>query len=178
MQSLPGGKNKRGIKSYKETVPHQQTAAKKTQTKNALHHYRNARSITSTYSIKKYFYTIDSFFEIEPVRVHTAHNIKKDDILVTVTILSTCSNTIRGIHLHVHLSTSLAKPFKAIEARGCESWVTNLSIIPHTLGILTANISYCVILLKYVNNSQVNMSIVLYLEKCPLPYPPTTPLPP
>ena len=36
---------------------------------------------------------------------------------------------------------------------------TNLSIVPHTLGILTANITCCIILLEYVNKSQVNVSI-------------------
>ena len=38
-------------------------------------------------------------------------------------------------------STSLAKSQKALEARSCKPWVTNLSIVPHTLGILTANIT-------------------------------------
>ena len=40
-------------------------------------------------------------------------------------------------------STYSAKLQKALEAHGCEPWVTNISIVPHTLGILTKNITYC-----------------------------------
>ena len=35
-----------------------------------------------------------------------------------------------------------------------------LLIVPHTLGILTANITYCIMLLEHVNESQVNAHIV------------------
>ena len=49
--------------------------------------------------------------------------------------------------------TSLAKSQKALEAHGRKPWLTNLSMIPHTLGMLTANITYCIILLEYVNES-------------------------
>ena len=41
---------------------------------------------------------------------------------------------------HVHQSTSLNEWQKALEAHDHKFWVTNLSLIPHTLGILTANI--------------------------------------
>ena len=54
-------------------------------------------------------------------------------------------------------STSLAESQKALEAPGCKPWVTNLSIVPHTEGILTANttcITYCIILIEYVNEAQ------------------------
>ena len=51
-----------------------------------------------------------------------------------------------------HQSTSLAESQKALEAHGCKPWLTNLSIVPHTLGILTANITYCIILLKCVRS--------------------------
>ena len=44
--------------------------------------------------------------------------------------------------------TLLAESQKALEAHGCKSWVTNLSIVPHTLGTLTANITYCIQLLE------------------------------
>ena len=36
----------------------------------------------------------------------------------------------------------------------------NLSIVPHTLGTLTANVTYGIILLEYVNESQVNVYLV------------------
>ena len=52
----------------------------------------------------------------------------------------------------LHQSTSLAKSQKAVEAHGCKPWVANLSIVPHTLGILTANITYCIMLLEYVKS--------------------------
>ena len=51
--------------------------------------------------------------------------------------------------------TSLAKAQKALEAHGCKPWVTNLSIVPHTLGILTANITCCIICVLIINESQV-----------------------
>ena len=38
---------------------------------------------------------------------------------------------------------------------GCKFLVTNISLIPHTLGLLTTSITYCVILLEYINESQV-----------------------
>ena len=41
---------------------------------------------------------------------------------------------------NLYPSTSLAESQKAVEARGCKPWVPNLSIVPHTLGMLTANI--------------------------------------
>ena len=41
---------------------------------------------------------------------------------------------------NLHQSTSLVESHKTLEAHGCKPWVTNLSIIHHTLGILTANI--------------------------------------
>ena len=66
-------------------------------------------------------------------------------------------------------STSLAKSWEALEVHGCKPWVTNLSIVSHTLGILTANITYCIVLLKYVDESQVSVSVVqfLYLTRVP-----------
>ena len=39
---------------------------------------------------------------------------------------------------NLHLSTSLAESQKAVGAHGCKFWVINLSIVPHTLGMLTA----------------------------------------
>ena len=47
--------------------------------------------------------------------------------------------------------TSLAEPHLAVEADGCKSWVNNLSILLHTLSILTANTADCIILLEYIN---------------------------
>ena len=61
---------------------------------------------------------------------------------------------------NLHWSTSLANSQKALEAHGCKSWVTNFLIDPSTLGILTANITYCIILLEYVNECQVNTHVV------------------
>ena len=49
---------------------------------------------------------------------------------------------------------------KTLEAHGCKPWVTNLSIVPHTLSMLTANITYCIILLEYVHKSWVNTHLV------------------
>ena len=47
---------------------------------------------------------------------------------------------------------------KALEVHDCKPWVTKLSIVPHTLVILTLNVTYCIILhvLDYVNESHVN----------------------
>ena len=60
--------------------------------------------------------------------------------------------------------TFLAKSQKAPEAHGCKSWVTNLSIVLHTLGlaalsILNTDITYCIIVLEYVNESPMNAHI-------------------
>ena len=52
---------------------------------------------------------------------------------------------------------------RLLEAHGCKHWVTNLSIVLHTLGIPTANITYFIISLEYVNESQVNVR-VLYMH--------------
>ena len=52
-----------------------------------------------------------------------------------------------------HLSTSLPEAQKALEAHGCKLLVTNLSIVPHTLGILTANITGCIN--QYQENTHV-----------------------
>ena len=49
---------------------------------------------------------------------------------------------------------------KALEAHGCKPWVANLWIVPHTLGILTAYITYCIILLEYANVSHVNTQVL------------------
>ena len=59
-----------------------------------------------------------------------------------------------------HQWTYLAKSQKALEAHGCKPWVTKLLIVSHTFGILTANITYCVIFLEYVSESQVYTGIV------------------
>ena len=48
---------------------------------------------------------------------------------------------------NLHPSTSLVESRKALKAHGCKPWVTNLSVVPHTLGIPTANVTYCIILL-------------------------------
>ena len=61
---------------------------------------------------------------------------------------------------NLHQSTSLAESQKALEVHGCKLWVTNLLIVPHTLGILTANVTCCIVLLEYVNEFQVNMRVV------------------
>ena len=52
--------------------------------------------------------------------------------------------------------TCLTKSQKALEAYGCKSWVTNLVIVLCAIGILTANSTYCIILLEYIYKSQVN----------------------
>ena len=41
------------------------------------------------------------------------------------------------------------------ETHGCKPWVADIAIVLHTLGILTTNITYCMILLEYVTESQV-----------------------
>ena len=52
--------------------------------------------------------------------------------------------------LNLHQLTSLVELKKALEAHGYISRVSNLSIAPHTLDTLTANITCCIILLEYV----------------------------
>ena len=46
------------------------------------------------------------------------------------------------------------------QLHGCKPWETNLSIVPHTLGVLNACITYCIRLLEYINESRVNASVV------------------
>ena len=61
---------------------------------------------------------------------------------------------------NLYQSTSLAELPKVVEAQGCKPCVTNLSIIPHTLVILTENVTYCIVFLEYVNEPQVNVRAV------------------
>ena len=63
---------------------------------------------------------------------------------------------------HLHPLTSLDHLQKAFEAHSCKPWETNLSVVPHTLGILTTNITYCIILhvLEYINERHVNGCVV------------------
>ena len=63
-----------------------------------------------------------------------------------------------NVSLETH--SSFYNSRKTLEAHGCKPWVTNLLIVSHTLSILTANITYCIILLQYVNESQVNVGVV------------------
>ena len=42
---------------------------------------------------------------------------------------------------NLHQSISLAEAQKALEAHGCKFSVTSLSIVPHTLGILSTNVT-------------------------------------
>ena len=58
-----------------------------------------------------------------------------------------------------HQLTSLTESHKSAEVHGCRSWVSNFSIISHTLGILTTNITYCIVLLEYINESQVSTPV-------------------
>ena len=53
-----------------------------------------------------------------------------------------------------------ASSHKALEAHGCQPWVTNLLIVPHTLHILSASIAYCIMFIEYINESQVNVYVV------------------
>ena len=53
--------------------------------------------------------------------------------------------------MKLHQSISFTESQKTQEAHGCKPWASNLSIIPHTLGIQTANIAYCIISPEYVN---------------------------
>ena len=56
----------------------------------------------------------------------------------------------------IDFSRRVAEGF--IVAHGCKPWVTNSSMVPHTLGILTANIIYrTIILFEYANKCQVNV---------------------
>ena len=58
------------------------------------------------------------------------------------------------------LTSLFSVSLKTLAVHGYKSWVTNLLIIPGTLGLLTANITYCRILLECINESPVNMCIV------------------
>ena len=62
---------------------------------------------------------------------------------------------------NLHQTTSLFEVQKALEAHGYKPCVTDLSIVLHTLGILTADITFCIIYyFEYVNESQVNVLVV------------------
>ena len=60
---------------------------------------------------------------------------------------------------NLHQFTCLTESQKALEVHGCKLWETNLSIVPHTLGLLTANVTYCIVFLEYVHESQVNTCV-------------------
>ena len=67
------------------------------------------------------------------------------------------------VHLrHQYMETklrqliSLAEAQKALEAHGCKFSVTNLSIIPHTLGILTTKFAHCTNFLSITVNPQLS----------------------
>ena len=69
----------------------------------------------------------------------------------------------------VHQSTSLTESQKALEAHGCKPGGTKLSIIPHTLDILTVNTIpncriLCVLEYMYVDESQLNVCLVYRLH--------------
>ena len=49
--------------------------------------------------------------------------------------------------------------FSCLQAHGCKPWVANLLAVPHTLRILTANGTYYIKVLKYINESQVNAHV-------------------
>ena len=61
---------------------------------------------------------------------------------------------------NLNLSTALTGFQKTLEAQGYNDWLTNLSIVLHKLGILTASVTYCIILIEYINQSQVNACVV------------------
>ena len=44
----------------------------------------------------------------------------------------------------------------------CKPWVTNIVIVPHTLGALIANITYMYTLLEYINRE---FEITIYGER-------------
>ena len=54
-------------------------------------------------------------------------------------------------------STSLVELPKTLEAHGCKHWATNLSIIPHTLGIPTVSI---------INVGRTLMLVLLRKQNC------------
>ena len=56
----------------------------------------------------------------------------------------------------VHQLISFIEAQKGLEAHGCKFSVTNLSIAPHILGMLTANVTCCINFLYIINQSQVN----------------------
>ena len=72
-------------------------------------------------------------------------------------------------------STSSADSQKAVEVRDYKPWVANSSIVLRTIGMLTADITYCMLFLEYVSESQVNTCIkslplsLLPREKSQLP---------
>ena len=62
-------------------------------------------------------------------------------------------------------STSLTEAQKALEGHSCKHSVTNLSIIPHTFGLLTANVTCCIVSLNYYE-TQVNVHVVQWSYTC------------
>ena len=65
-----------------------------------------------------------------------------------------------GVLLHLYYKCEAYYMYLSLEAHGCKPWVTNLLIIPHTLGMPTANVTYCIILLEYVNEFQANVCLI------------------
>ena len=75
-------------------------------------------------------------------------------------LLYFANQTCYGNKWNLHQSTFLSESQKALKVHRCKSWITNLLIVPHTLGTLTANITYCVILLEHINESSECMHSV------------------
>ena len=101
-----------------------------------------------------------SFYVILPYfyKKRTTHAFTRDSLKV---FLTRKPNMIRRWNLHLSLAESQKK---TLEAHGCKPWVAKLSMVPHTLGILTANVTYCVIFLEDINESHVNACTV-YVSK-------------
>ena len=79
-------------------------------------------------------------------------------LLDTVNDFMTCESNMMW-RWNVHKSTSLTELQKSVEGHGCKSWVTNLSIVPLTLAIVTASITYRIVLLEYVNKFKVCLCV-------------------
>ena len=61
----------------------------------------------------------------------------------------------------LHQSISLAEARKALEAHGCKFSVNNLSTVPHTLGILIANVTCCINCFELL---QMLLAVLIFFE--------------
>ena len=103
------------------------------------------------------FEPLNFYCTIQSVTVANTHNLIRKIIIFTIMISAI---SVDNVKTWDSLNFVITRAPKTPEAQGCKPWVTHLriSIIPSTLGVPTANITYCIIILQIRRwVSQVNV---------------------